>query len=345
MDNLDCSNFDNDQARRESAPDILHRLYHMLIDRCQKASTWYMESKDRDRKRSRLLRHGAVVFSTLALLVPVLIAIGQDSVQSNTSEQIEETVQVAIERLMASGAVNSTTNSTTPRSVDTTEGTPASTDTGEVSGVQGGSAEQRGGSSTPTPAQSGDRGSGRSSFMHFLADLSQVWALFLAAIAAAFIGLDRLMGYSTGWVRNVRAGLDLQHRREQFVLEWWALQTYYPLGGPSADDDFSDDDGDPFRPFSEGLLDSPPSGPPGPLKKDQNKEYIQILEKYVDALWKFDKDVRKIMEEETDQWIQEFQSNLQALRSRISQQTDGSGAPTSALPEKSRKPKADDELT
>jgi len=76
MDNLSCSNFENEAARKETASDILHRLYHMLIDRCEEASEWYMQRKDRDRKKSRFLRKGAIVFSTIAILLPILIAAG-----------------------------------------------------------------------------------------------------------------------------------------------------------------------------------------------------------------------------------------------------------------------------
>ena len=119
-----------------------------------------------------------------------------------------------------------------------------------------------------------------------------------AALAASLIGCDRFIGYSTGWVRSVRAGPDLQHRREQFVLEG-ALQTYYPLGGPSENDDPSEDAGKSFRAFV--MSDSSPSGPPEPLLKDHKDDYVRILEKYVDALRDFDRDVCKITEGETDQ--------------------------------------------
>jgi hypothetical protein len=339
MDNLNGSDFENEEARREAAPDILHRLYHMLIDRCEEASEWYMQRKDEDRMWSRRLRILAIALSTVALLIPVLISIGQDSTQSNTSEQISEAARVAVNELMVRQSIEARPSN--PTSEDTS-GNGANTSADEAdAGGSGNGTSGNGTSGNGGAAENESSGGGEyQAAMRFLAGLSQVWALFLAAIAAALIGLDRLMGYSTGWVRNMRAGLDLQHRREQFVLEWWALQTYYPLGGPSENDDPSEDAGKSFRAFA--ILDSPPTGPPVPLPEDQNDDYVRVLEKYVDALWDFDRDMRTIMEEETERWIQEFQTNLQALRSRTSRQTSRS-SPSSTLDGQSSREQSDRE--
>lgn len=345
MDNLSCSNFENEAARKEAAPDILHRLYQMMIDRTQNASEWYLQHKDKDRKVSQRLRFGAIVFSTLALLVPILIATGLDTVQTTASEQVRvaarQAADAAVRQLMVEGALNADSQADAEDATaapdaappDPASPNPESPNTASPDTEQNDTA--RSASSEPMVLAEDDAG-WFESMMRWFANLSQAWALFFAAIAAGLIGIDRLMGYSTGWVRNVRAGLDLQHRREQFVLEWWALQTYYPLGGSSSEADPSEDAGDSFMAFAEGMPDSPPTGPPTPLPEDQDDDYVRVLEKYVDALWAFDQDVRKIMEEETEQWIQEFQSNLQALRSRISSQTSRTDAPTSTLNSKDK---------
>jgi hypothetical protein len=46
------------------------------------------------------------------------------------------------------------------------------------------------------------------------------------------------------------------------------------------------------------------------------------LQRYINALRRCDRDARAIIQNETDQWIQEFQSSLQALNRRLNQAGD-----------------------
>ncbi len=51
-------------------------------------------------------------------------------------------------------------------------------------------------------------------------EISPAWASVLIGIAAAMVALDRLFGFSSGWMRFIAAELQLHQLLEAFQLDW-----------------------------------------------------------------------------------------------------------------------------
>jgi hypothetical protein len=92
-------------------------------------------------------------------------------------------------------------------------------------------------------------------------------------LAALAIGLDRFFGASSGWMRYITAAMSLETTVEQFRFDWATLMV--PLAG------------------------EPPQGP--------------ALEAIVQRITDFSLAVRAIVEDETRQWVSEFQTNMADL--------------------------------
>lgn len=97
-----------------------------------------------------------------------------------------------------------------------------------------------------------------------------------AAVAAALIGLDKFLGFSSSWTRYITAELSIQKSLDRFRIDW-AIANAKPA-----------DDAD----------------KPGP------GERLQILKD-------FSMEVSRIIEEETQVWVREFQSALLSMEKAI----------------------------
>lgn len=107
--------------------------------------------------------------------------------------------------------------------------------------------------------------------------LSPAWATVALAIVAIFVALDRLGGYTSGWVRYVRSGQALSQLQSDFRLEW-EKQRLVLYGGQTD-----------AATVQEGI--------------DKCREFLAEVHSTVRA--------------ETDQWAQEFQKFLLELEKKV----------------------------
>jgi hypothetical protein len=59
------------------------------------------------------------------------------------------------------------------------------------------------------------------------------WASVALGIAAAFVALDRLLGFSSSWMRYISTELLLRKLRDDFRFEWERQRAAWPSSGPS----------------------------------------------------------------------------------------------------------------
>jgi hypothetical protein len=103
--------------------------------------------------------------------------------------------------------------------------------------------------------------------------LSPAWATVALAIAAVLVALDRLGGYTSGWVRYVRSGQTLSQLQSDFRVEWEKQKLL--LHGGQVD--------------------------------------VEIVQEGIDKCRKFLTEVHVTVRNETNQWAQEFQKILVEL--------------------------------
>lgn len=58
---------------------------------------------------------------------------------------------------------------------------------------------------------------------HTVVETSGLCSSALVGVAAAFLGMDRAFGFSSGWARYVLAATDIRKRLEEFRMDWIAL--------------------------------------------------------------------------------------------------------------------------
>ena len=104
-------------------------------------------------------------------------------------------------------------------------------------------------------------------------DISPAWATVALAIVGLFVALDRLGGYTSGWVRYVRCGQSLTNLQSDFRVEWEKLRLA----------------------LQEGQTDS------------------AIIQQGIDKCKEFLAQVHSTVRAETDQWSKEFQKFLLQL--------------------------------
>jgi hypothetical protein len=92
-------------------------------------------------------------------------------------------------------------------------------------------------------------------------------------LAAAFLGLDKYFGYSTGWMRYITTAMSLETLLRNFRLDWAKT--------------------------TSGLAGQPPSG--------------AALENLIQKIQEFCVAARTLVEKETQAWVMEFQTNLSQL--------------------------------
>lgn len=66
--------------------------------------------------------------------------------------------------------------------------------------------------------------------------LPPVYATLVAAVAGALFGLDRAMGWSNGWMRNIKTAGAIHTLLDDFVLEWTKMTSSLNSGSVSYDD-------------------------------------------------------------------------------------------------------------
>ena len=100
-----------------------------------------------------------------------------------------------------------------------------------------------------------------------ISGVSPAWATVALVIMAVFAGLDRLGGYTSGWVRYVRTAQVLSSLQSDFRIEWEKLR----------------------------------------LKLQTDSTDIDLSERGMDKCKEFLNAVHSVVHGETDQWAQEFQ--------------------------------------
>jgi hypothetical protein len=104
--------------------------------------------------------------------------------------------------------------------------------------------------------------------------LSPAWATIALAVALLFIALDRFGGYTSGWIRYIRAGQILSQLQSDFRVSWETLRMSMQ-------------------------------------RKPADTE--EHLRQGIDLCQKFLAQVNETVRAETDQWSQDFQSFLLEL--------------------------------
>jgi hypothetical protein len=99
------------------------------------------------------------------------------------------------------------------------------------------------------------------------------WASLALILAGMLVGLDRLLGYSSAWIRYISTELRLQGLVDEFQIEWQFEKSKWKDAGP-------------------------------------DEKQIQLL---FEKAEKFVKDVNELIIEETNVWVAEFQSALKKL--------------------------------
>ncbi len=103
--------------------------------------------------------------------------------------------------------------------------------------------------------------------------LDPAWASVAIAIAAAFLGLDKFLGYSTAWMRFITTELKISEKLETFEFEWIADKVSWQED-----------------------------------KSNRKKARAMVL-----RCASFTSEISKIVQEETRAWVDEFQSALTKL--------------------------------
>ncbi len=118
--------------------------------------------------------------------------------------------------------------------------------------------------------------------------IDPTWASVLLACAATAVGLDRFFGFSSAWMRFVTAGMQLQHLREQFDIDWQESIAAWEGRPPSA---------------------------------EQTVGALAVLRKFL-------REAHRIVRDETDLWFWEFRDSLQQVDVAVQAGRSGRGAAT-----------------
>lgn len=157
-------------------------------------------------------------------------------------------------------------------------------------------------------------------------DSGQLGYLF-AAVAAALLGFDRFLGISTGWIRYVTTGLAIHRQIDDFRLQWQILMIQATLPPP--------DPAPPPPPPAVvtaapppavvGQLPPPPDpAPPPPADAappagDPPPAIVTPADArtMLTALKTFAGAVGKLVADETNAWVTEFQNNMAQLNKAV----------------------------
>ena len=110
-----------------------------------------------------------------------------------------------------------------------------------------------------------------------VADINAIWISLAIAAAAGAIGLDRALGSSTGWIRCIKTELQLRDTLEKFELEWECARAHRRGRCPTSD------------------------------------ETIEMLR----SAKQFAEHINIIVQEETNAWVDEFQSTINQIDEKL----------------------------
>lgn len=127
------------------------------------------------------------------------------------------------------------------------------------------------------------------------------WGYVLLALAAACVGFDRFFGLSSAWMRDITTAQTIQRRLERFRYDWAAECLQATLG----------------RPDVEHIL-----------------RALQLIRQ-------FGEDVADQIEQETTDWVIEFQHSLAQLEHRAGREWGTSGDRREPSPRPETDPSAD----
>jgi conflict system pore-forming effector with SLATT domain len=112
--------------------------------------------------------------------------------------------------------------------------------------------------------------------------INPLWSSLLVGIAAALVGVDRAFGFSSGWTRYVLAATAIRKSFDEFRMDWEALTAKSACPTPTA---------------------------------DQVAAFVQRAKDFRLA-------VEGIVQQETQEWATEFQSNTAQLEKDVKAQLD-----------------------
>jgi len=113
------------------------------------------------------------------------------------------------------------------------------------------------------------------------------WGYVILAVGAGLYGFERTYGFSSGWIRFMQANLKLTRMLNNFRYEF-------------------------------SLLMNTPAGKP---ETGENQPNVKERERLIQALNKFCDKVDAVVMEETEAWVQEFQSRIAELEKRLKIET------------------------
>lgn len=113
------------------------------------------------------------------------------------------------------------------------------------------------------------------------------WGYVLLAISVGFYGFERTYGFSSGWIRFMQAHLELNRMSNTFRYEF-------------------------------SLLKNKPSNPIGAV---ESQPALEDKDELILALKSFCDKVDAVVIEETEAWVQEFQSRIAELEKRLKIET------------------------
>jgi hypothetical protein len=108
-------------------------------------------------------------------------------------------------------------------------------------------------------------------------DINAIWISLAIAAAAGAIGLDRALGSSTGWIRCIKTELQLRDALEKFELEWECARAHRRGRCPTSEETIA-------------ML----------LTAKEFAQHINI-----------------IIQEETNAWVDEFQSTINQIDEKL----------------------------
>lgn len=111
-------------------------------------------------------------------------------------------------------------------------------------------------------------------------EVGPTWSTIVLAVAGAALGMDRFFGFSASWIRSITTGLKLRDMLDSFQFAWEGERVN--LGG-----------------------------------EQPTHDQAQAL---VARCGQFIAEVAAVVQEETQQWVQEFRSSLQAVDQKLTEQ-------------------------
>lgn len=110
-----------------------------------------------------------------------------------------------------------------------------------------------------------------------LAEVQPIWISLAIAAAAGAIGLDRALGSTSGWIRCIKTELQLRDALEKFELDWECARADWRGACPEA---------------------------------EQTTAMLQTAKQFAEH-------INIIVQEETNAWVDEFQSTINQIEEKL----------------------------